>query len=84
VTFDDDFVRLQMLDGFHDWYLKPLNLEWPPPLIITIDGFQFRRVDMASMTDEERASRSDAIRGAVYDSLTNPGGKLRIPLRRTP
>lgn len=35
MTFDDDFVRLNLSIGVRNIPLKAIGLEWPPPELLT-------------------------------------------------
>ena len=69
MTFDDDFVLIQMQGGPRRWRCEPLGLEWPPPELIDIEGFQFKRVRYSKITDEQRADMTSVCRGAEYEEL---------------
>ena len=68
MTFDDDFVRIGMVNAT----LKSLGLEWPPPPFIEINNhgelpnLLVKRVRMSEITDEQRAKMTRVSRGAEY------------------
>jgi hypothetical protein len=66
MTFDDDFIRVCFQTGQRNYVLKSLGLAWPPPELIDIAGFQFKRSSMSSITDEQRAGMTHVCRGAEY------------------
>lgn len=80
MTFDDDFVRINLGVGTFNLRLRDVGLEWPPPerAIIDKDG-TFReatdgdpsflvmvRITMSQITDEQRAEMTHVARGAEY------------------
>jgi hypothetical protein len=68
MTFDDDFVRIGMVNAT----LKSLGLEWPPPPFIEVNNhgelpnLLLRRTRLSEITDEERARMTHVARGAEY------------------
>jgi hypothetical protein len=79
VTFDDDFVRFNLLFGAENIACVKLGLEWPPPERIVIEHGRVRAATdddpassvlimdrMSEITDEERATMTHVCRGAEY------------------
>ena len=69
MTFDDDHIQVNMQGGSRKWYCNGLGLAWPPPELIDIEGFQFKRVRYSKITDEQRADMTSVCRGAEYEEL---------------
>lgn len=66
MTFDDDFARVHFDNGSRDLVLKSLGVDWPPPEVLDIYGFKYRRSSMSDITDEARAKLDFVCRGAEY------------------
>lgn len=66
MTFDNDIMQFEMLDGPRRVYCKTLGVEWPPPARYTLLGFEFVRVSLSSLTDAQRADTPHVMRGARY------------------
>jgi hypothetical protein len=79
MTYDDDFVRLNLVAGTVNVTCKELNLQWPPPDRIAIDGENVREATaddpiwkvmimdrMSEITDEQREGMTHVARGAEY------------------
>lgn len=68
MTFDDDFVRIGMVNAT----LKSLGLEWPPPPFIEVNNhgelpnLLLKRTRLSELTDDERAGMTHVARGAEY------------------
>lgn len=67
MTFNDDMVQLEFDGGTRRVTCKALGLDWPPPEFINVSGFEMMRTGMSCITDEERATMTHVIRGAVYE-----------------
>ena len=72
MTFDDDFVQIDTLAGTRRYALKLLGLDWPPPERIEIMGFGFQRTSMSEISDDARSTMTHVMRGAAYESESNP------------
>lgn len=68
MTFDDDFCRIWFLTGAKNIPCKNLNINWPPPDKISIEGFEFSRTRFSNITDEQRETMDHVCRGAEYKS----------------
>lgn len=81
ITFDDDFVRLNMSVGSHSIPLVKLGLAWPPPerLYFEAEGIirevtdgdeawaVMKQTRRSQITDEMRAEMTHVCRGAEYE-----------------
>lgn len=84
MVFDDDFVRLKMGKHIRDLNCKKNGLDWPPPELITVNGFLFRRLRYSQIPDEDRATMANVARGAEYEPVMPgdrefPEGEVLIP-----
>ena len=70
MTFEDDFVSIKMQGGTRRWRCKGLGIEWPPPELIDIEGFKFKRERYSQITDEQRETMTHVCRGAEYEEAT--------------
>lgn len=53
---------------------KDLGISWPPPDILTLEdgtGRQWTRIQMSSITDEQRQKMTHVARGAVYKRVVS-------------
>ena len=66
MTFNDDFCRIQFMNGTKDYFCETLGLDWPPPELINIHGFDMKRLKLSAITDEQREGMTNVIRGALY------------------
>lgn len=66
MTFDDDFCQINFDGGTKRIRCNTLGLDWPPPEILDIEGFEFTRVGMSGITDEQRQKMDHVCRGAEY------------------
>jgi len=66
MTFDDDFVQLNLDGGVKRPTCKSLGLEWPPPEEIVFASFVFERIRYSEITDEQREGMTHVCRGAEY------------------
>ena len=66
MTFDDDFCRIYFESGHRDIGCKANNIEWPPPNVIKIGGFIFKRGSFSQITDKQREEMTHVMRGAEY------------------
>ena len=79
MTYDDDFVRLNLVIQVLNVRCKELGLEWPPPERIAIDGKNVREATdndppssvmvmdrMSEITDDQRSQMTHVARGAEY------------------
>lgn len=75
MTFDDDFVRIHLIDCRLDVSCISLGFEWPPPEKFTIlfSGRErtVMRQSMSFITDEQRASLKSICRGAEYREIVH-------------
>ena len=81
MTFDDDFIRLEMDGGTRTISCKSAGIDWPPPEKIRIYGFDFARESFSEITDDQRRGTGRVMRGAVYQpfvpgQLQQPGARL--------
>ena len=72
MTFDDDFCRINFLTGNRDIACKRLGIEWPPPEVISIEGFRWKRINYSKLTDKQREGMTHVVRGAEYKSVEGP------------
>lgn len=79
MTFDDDFIQLELASGTHRMFCSRVGLTWPPPERLTFDEGGMRianhddpdervlvRETMSIISDEQRAEMTNVCRGAVY------------------
>lgn len=66
MTFDNDFLLLQLSTGPTRFRCKDLGIAWPPPAYIDVANGRFRRLRMSELTDDERAGAPFMCRGAEY------------------
>ncbi len=71
MTFDDDYIQLQLATGPMRVSCKHLGIDWPPPEFIEISGGpystpKFKRLRYSAITDEQRAGLTHVCRGAEY------------------
>ena len=66
MTFDDDFIRLEMDGGTKSICCKGSGIEWPPPETIEVWGFEFKRISYSTITDRQREKMTQVVRAAVY------------------
>jgi len=69
MTFDDDYLRVHFLTGYKNIICKSLGINWPPPEILNIGGFDFKRIRYSQITDEQRDGMEHICRGAEYKPL---------------
>lgn len=69
MTFDDDFVLLNIATGPLRITCKRLGIHWPPPetLLVESIGMEFTRLRHSSISDKERAGMTRVCRGAEYE-----------------
>ena len=65
MTFDDDFV---LIDG-KMCTCESLKIEWPPPRILVINEFAYRRQTRSLITDRQRSRMTHIARGAQYQLI---------------
>lgn len=70
MTYDDDYIQLDLPGAPRRASCKSLGLDWPPPDKIQIGdtrwGIGYERVSMSEITDEQRAGMTHVCRGALY------------------
>lgn len=70
MTFDDDYMSFKMLTGRPKLVtLKSVNLQWPPPPLVTFMDFPFRCVSYSRITDEQRRVMTHVARGSEYEAI---------------
>jgi hypothetical protein len=74
VTFDDDFCRIHFDTKSKDILCKKSGLEWPPPKVIDLGGFLFKRENYSKITDQQRQEMTHVMRGAEYFPKENENG----------
>jgi hypothetical protein len=80
MTFDDDFVRLQLIAGTRDTFCKTLGMDWPPPERIRVNGEDLVLVSYSLITDDERAGMTHVARGALYKQAID----IALAIREAP
>ncbi len=66
MTFNDDFCRIQFMNGTKDITCEKLGIPWPPPPTIYVNHTPFARLKLSAITDEQREGMTNVIRGALY------------------
>jgi hypothetical protein len=66
MTYDDDFCRIQFLSGTKDLTCKSLGIDWPPPPIIRLHGFEYMRRSYSYISDKDRGEMTHVVRGSLY------------------
>lgn len=66
MTFADDFCQINFDGGTKRIRCHDLGIDWPPPEILDFEGFEFTRVGMSRITDEQRSQLDNVCRGAEY------------------
>jgi hypothetical protein len=70
MTYDDDFIQVQFEGGIKRYKCTDFGIEWPPPDIIQVYGFEFKLERCSQITDEQRAEMTHVCRGAEYISAS--------------
>lgn len=66
MTFDDDVAYLMFDGGRRIYTLKSLGLDWPPPELISVQGFDMKLARRSQIPDELRAKMTHVCRAAEY------------------
>lgn len=76
MTFDDDFVQFSLtnMGVVFRQACRDLNVQWPPPERLEIQGFVFKRIRLSPITDEQRAGMTNVCRGAEYEMAHDEEG----------
>jgi len=69
MTFEDDFCQVNFDSGMKRITCNSLGIDWPPPEILDIQGFEFERKTVSKITDEQREGMTDVCRGAEYSPV---------------
>lgn len=67
MTYDDDMLQFDLDGRTVRLPLKQVGLDWPPPENVEIHGVKLKRVQLSRITDEQRSTMSNVIRGALYE-----------------
>lgn len=66
MTFDDDYCKIHFAGGIRNWRCKSIDVTWPPPGILVIEGVEYQCVRRSQITDIQRGSMTNVCRGAEY------------------
>lgn len=70
MTFDDDFVRLNLPEATINMPCKDIGVEWPPPDVLMVKVgstiVAMTRSSHSQITDEQRRGMTNVCRGAEY------------------
>ena len=69
MTFDDDMIQLEFRGHVRRFFCKRVGLSWPPPEILNVNTFLFRRKSFSQISDEDRQKTTHLIRGARYEPI---------------
>lgn len=66
MTFDDDYVQLELPHGTVRATCRSLGLMWPPPMELDYHGTILCQVSRSGITDVQRKGMTHVMRGARY------------------
>ncbi len=69
MTLDNDMIRLKFRGHIRDFFCKKVGLSWPPPEIINVNSFLFRRKRYSQISDEDAQDMPRIARGAEYEPI---------------